>query len=212
MSAHHTTPTSDILTSEKAVAHVHQILSLFQSEFRQPLDLEVPDHFLKLASIANLREWESNVVQRGGRLEFDRYDIACLCVQDHLKRQMPSLLLPDQQHSLVDALFPRLYSMSPEEYPRMIRDLQHLTKTCAEQALTAEFRRICEATDRILLSRDQSIIKDGEMYSESFDDAFHNSLLKNGAPWHYDMVTRISPASVEDVINVLVGRLSRIIT
>ena len=201
-------PIPDVDPSQQAVVHTSGILSTFIEKFGESLNLENPDHFLRLASIADLRTWERRVCEGGGLLTYNRYDIASLCLQDYLKRQGGSLLFPEQQNAFVEALFPRLYSNATREFPRIVSDLEQLIGVCSVQALTGELLCIREVTEKVIASRDEAISLNRQLYGDSFLDAFHNPLLGFCAPWYFDLISDKTPASVDEVKDLLSSRIS----
>jgi hypothetical protein len=190
-----------------AVAHTDKVLSRFSDTYHHPLDLTKPEHYIKLAQLEDFRAWEREVAQQPGGLIFGRYDIAYLCIQFHLKQNLSSELPTDQHHAFIDGLFPRVFSNSMKEFPRIISDLRYLMQSCSEDALIIELGRVRAEAEKIITARDEATQIDRETYNRSFDDAFHNPMIGIYAPSYYDMRTSSEPDSIEKIVALLERKL-----
>jgi len=105
----HQSPEDHMIAS--AQVFTGMIVSQFQSKFLQRFDLTVPENFLRLAEVADLRKWATNLKESEQPFLYSRYDIAALLCQHHLKECAPTLLAADQHSAFISAVFPRIYSM-----------------------------------------------------------------------------------------------------
>jgi hypothetical protein len=115
-----------------------KLISTFSQRYREPLVLTRADNFARLADCVNLIDYEVSGVAREVALSFSRYDVAALLCQHHLKSHLDTRLESDQHHAFIDAIFPKLYSKSGNEYRRMMLDIDNLICAIPEAALSNE--------------------------------------------------------------------------
>jgi len=158
------------------------IVSQFQSKFQLPFDLTVPENFLRLTEVADLRKWATGLKEKGHPFLFSRYDVAALLCQHHLKERAPTLLGPDQHSAFISAVFPKIYSWDLNETPRRLTEIEHLLRNHSEDNQLYELKLIRDEWNKIIDTRDEAINLCHQKYELAFDDAFHNPMLEFSAP------------------------------
>jgi hypothetical protein len=194
---------------ERALLFTQRIVSDFCEKYREPLQLNRPEHFAKLAHCIDLREWERQTCAREGGLDFRRYDVASLLCQHHLKFYLPTQLATDQHHAFIDAIFPKLYYSSSKEYQRMIADIDHLIGSVPEAELTYQLESVKAEWRGLHDARNKGIALHPEIYNKAFDDAFHNPMLDHCAPIYFDLIRETEPTTLREIRELLQRRLDR---